>query len=432
MAFSKRQLLILAGVAGVIAVLVVAIVLGRRGGGGGKSSLTVWGVFDNADAYGEIFRAFKRDTGISVAFVQKDISTYETELVDALAAGRGPDVFMMNNAWLAKHAEKLVPAPAAVIAPAEVRDLYPDVVSEDFVGGNRVWALPLFVDTLALFYNRDLFDQAAIAFPPQTWEELVALVPKLTRIGAGGVIEQSAIAMGTAFNINRASDILAALMLQAGTPIVDRKNLEAVFQRAGGTDVRSAGVAALEFYLQFANPAKSVYTWNAEQHYSIDAFSEGTLAMMLSYAFQIPTIRQKGPFVDFGVSPLPQPASRKDRVDYANYWGFAVSRQSRNAAAAWQLVAFMTSRESAQSYFRATGRPPARRDLIANVANQPIVGVFAKQALTAHSWFQASSSENENIFLGAIESVRRGQVSAETAISRAADQMNLLLAKFRR
>lgn len=431
MPFSKRQLFILAGVGAVVLMLVVAMLVARRGGTG-EGALTVWGVFDNEDAYENIFRAFKRETGISVTFVQKDIATYEAELVNALAAGRGPDVFMINNAWLGKHAEKLFAAPQSVITPAQVRDLYPDVVSEDFVSGNRVWALPLFVDTLALFYNRDLFDQAAIAFPPATWEELLDFVPRLTRVGAGGVIEQSAVAMGTAFNINRASDILAALMLQTGTPIVDRKELTAVFNRAEGDDARSAGASALEFYLQFADPAKSVYTWNSEQHYSIDAFSEGTLAMMLSYAFQIPTIRAKGPFVDFAVAPLPQPAARRDRVDYANYWGFAVSRQSPNAADAWQLVAFMTNRANAESYFRATARPPARRDLIAAVADQPTVGVFAKQALTAASWFQADSAEFERILLGAIESVRRGQASSETAVSRAADQMNLLLEKFRR
>jgi multiple sugar transport system substrate-binding protein len=431
MTFSKRQLLILGGAGALVLLLIIAVLVGRKGGGS-AATLSVWGVFDKSDAYEEIFRDFKRQTGISVTYVEKDITTYENELVNALAAGQGPDVFMINNAWLGKHFDKLFPAPTTLINPASVRELYPDVVSEDFVAAGQVWALPLFIDTLALFYNRQLFNQAGIAFPPKTWEELREIVPELTHITKEGIIEQSAIALGTAFNINRASDILAALMLQIGTPIVDRERLEAVFHRAGSGEISSPGKMALEFYLQFADPSRRYYTWNSEQHYSIDAFSEGTLAMMLSYAFQIPTIRAKGPFLDFGISPLPQPEGRRDRLDYANYWGFAVSKQSRNKAASWQLIAFMTDFKNAQSYLSKTGRPPARKDLIQRVLGEPVLGVFAKQALTARSWFQADNTANENIFLGAIESVRRGEVSSETAISRAADQMNLLLAKFRR
>lgn len=425
---SKRQLMIVGGGVAVLLIFVVAILLGRRPSGV-TATLTVWGVFDDPEAYAQIFTDFRRQTGISATFVQKDITTYETELVNALAAGRGPDVFMINNAWLPKHFEKLTPAPAAIVSPAQVRDAFPDVVSKDFVSGGSVWALPLSVDTLALFYNRALFNQAAIAFPPTTWTDLIGDVPKLTKIDRLGVIQQSAISLGTAANVNRASDILAALMLQFGTPIVDRTAVEAVFDQ-GEAGEPSGGENALAFYLQFADPAKRVYTWDTDQHYSIDAFSEGTLAMTLNYSFQIPVIREKGPFVDFAVALLPQPAGRTDRVDFANYWGFAVSNQSRNPEAAWQLIAYVTGQAPARAYMQTTGRPPARRDLIQSVLNQPALGVFARQALTAESWFQPDSDQIEDIFLGMIESVRRGE-NIETVVGRAADQIDLLLAKFR-
>ncbi len=430
MNLTKRQIAILAGVGGLILLLILAIWFGRKSLVERKT-LTVWGVFDTAEAYDTIFREFRRKTGIFVKYLKKDITTYESDLVNALATGQGPDVFMINNAWLPKHFDKLLPAPVSIITPAKIRELYPDVVYEDFVAGDMVWAIPLFVDTLALFYNRQLFNQAGIAFPPRTWEEVVEIIPRLKRINEKGIIEQSAIAMGTAFNINRATDILAALMLQIGTSIIDRENLVAVLHRTGGAP-RSPGVEALEFYLQFSDPSKPVYTWNAEQHYSIDAFSEGTLAMMLSYAYHIPTIKAKGPFIDFGISPLPQPKERLSRneLNYANYWGFAVSRQSRNATLAWQLIEFMTNYQNARLYYQQTGRPPARRDLIEQVLDQPIVGVFARQALTARSWFRPDHTKVEEIFLSLIESVRRGDVSSQAAVIRAAEQIDLLLSKY--
>jgi multiple sugar transport system substrate-binding protein len=432
MNFSKRQLFILAGIGIAILFLVVAIIFGRHRPGAG-TELTVWGVFDTEEAYQEIFANFRRQTGISAVYVQKDITTYETDLVNALAAGQGPDIFMIHNSWLPKHSDKILPAPTALVNPHMVRELYPNVVADDFVSWDLVWALPLSVDTLALFYNRHLFDQAGIVFPPATWEELVAIVPRLTLADADGRIEQSAIAMGTTFNINRPSDILAALMMQVGSPIVNTNTLRAVFNRIEGAAERSVGEYALEFYLQFSNPARPAYSWNTQQHYSIDAFSEGTLAMMLSYGFQIPAIRAKGPFVDFGVSMLPQPAGRRDRVDYANYWGFAVSNQSRRQSEAWRLISFMTTRiDSAEIYFQNTGRPPALRALIQENMNRPIVGVFSQQALTAKSWFQPDPAMVEQIFWVMMESTRRGELSAGAAVEQAVNQVNLLLDRFRR
>jgi ABC-type glycerol-3-phosphate transport system substrate-binding protein len=433
MNLSKRQLFILAGIGIAILFLVIAIIFGRHRPGAG-AELTVWGVFDTQEAYQEIFANFRRETGISAVYIQKDIATYETDLINALAAGRGPDILMIHNSWLPKHSDKIVPAPTALVAPHMVRELYPNVVADDFVAGDQVWALPLSIDTLALFYNRHLFNQAGIVFPPATWEELVAIAPRLTLTDADGRIEQSAIAMGTTFNINRPSDILAMLMLQVGSSIVDRNDMQAVFnRRIEGAADRSAGEYALEFYLQFSNPARPAFSWDTHQHYSIDAFSEGTLAMMLSYAFQIPTIRAKGPFVDFGVSMLPQPAGRRDRVDYANYWGFAVSNQSWRQFEAWQLISFMTTRiDSAEIYFRNTGRPPALRVLIQENMNRPVVGVFSQQALTAKSWFQPDPARVESIFWVMMESTRRRELSPGAAVERAVNQINLLLDRFRR
>jgi len=336
---------------------------------------------------------------------------------------------MINNAWLPKHKDKLAPAPTTIITPASLADAYPQVVVDDFVSQGRVWAIPLSVDTLALFYNRDLLDQAGIAFPPKTWEELLSDVPFLTKTDEFGEIQQSAIAMGTYRNINRASDILSVLMLQTGNPIVDRSRLKAVFgERSGGT---SPGEEALLSYLQFADPsnAKS-YTWSDREHYSVDAFSEGTLAMMLSYAYQMQLVRAKGPFVKFSVAALPQPAEATSRVDYANYWGYAVAKRSRYQLEAWQFVTYLTSARQARSYMIKTGKPPARRDLIQATLDQPDIGVFSRQALTAKSWFQPDPESIEQIFQGMIESTRRGEVTAEEAVRKAVSQIDLLLAKF--
>src|SRR5690606_13880563 len=87
----------------------------------------------------------------------------------------------------------------------------------DFVKDNRIYAIPLAVDLLALYYNKDLLGSAGISQPPATWPVLVQDTQKLTKVSQPGQFTVSGIALGTSANVNRAVDILNLLMLQNGT-----------------------------------------------------------------------------------------------------------------------------------------------------------------------------------------------------------------------
>lgn len=418
----KRQIVLLGGIGGILLLLIILIIFGLRPTER-KLSLAMWGVFDSEEVYKELLDRYQGETGVKVQYTQKSPLTYESEIVNALAAGRGPDIFMVQNSWIPKHFDKIQAAPLELFSSRIIEELYPQVVHADFTSGNIVWAVPMSVDTLALFYNRDLLDQAGIPFPPTTWEDLVSIVPKLVKLDAFGRLERQAVALGRARNINRATDILSLLMIQSGAKMVDVEEMR--------SDLGDAGREALQFFTQFARPQARVYTWSGEEHYSLDAFSEGTLALTFNYAYQIPTILAKSPQLNFGVSPMLEPLNAAKKVDYANYWGLAVARGQSSADQAWQLIAFLTDKPQAREYMRASGRPPARRDLIREVQDEKILGVFAKQALTATSWFQPDPEAVEDIFENMIEAVNIGRRTPEEAVREAEDRVNLLLTKFR-
>jgi len=75
--------------------------------------LEVWG-FDDSDAMAKVISEYqKRNPRVKeIVYKKITIDTYETELMDALATGNGPDIFLIHNTWLPKHADKLAPAPA--------------------------------------------------------------------------------------------------------------------------------------------------------------------------------------------------------------------------------------------------------------------------------------------------------------------------------
>ena len=422
-------------VGAIAAAVLLSIVIVLRGLGGNvqqKATLEFWGVFDSRDAFEKTIRNFQaQNQGININYRLIPYEEYELALIDALATGQGPDLVMLHNTWLAKHKGKLSVLPEKISSQKEplmtVKDFqnqFVDVAFSDLVSENKIYGLPLFVDTLALYYNKDLFNTAGITRPPETWVEVNDAVQKITRFDLDQNIVQSGVALGTARNINRSTDILMAMMIQSGVRMNDEGGGLATFSSpVGGQRV---GEITLQYYTDFANPSKQTYTWNDSQHYSIDAFTEGKTAMMINYSHQEPLIRARAPRLNFAVSKMPQ-ASITDIKNFANYWAVGVSNQSKNQEAAWKFAAYLTSREGITEYINNTQRPTARRDLIDLQKEDPSLGLFAVQALTAKSWQQSDSRAVEGIFADMIDDVNFRRTNIREAIERAESRVNTLL-----
>ncbi len=437
---SQTKLIIIGGVAGLVVVILLLFVILGGGGGGQLQPVTLqfWGTFDDLSFYDSAISAFQRAyPNAKVIYKQIPFEDYEKELVNSFAAGTGPDIWLMHNTWLPKHADKIQPLPQQVLegekdplfTTKDFQDQFLDVTLVDLMQDGQIYALPIYVDTLGLYYNKDFFNTAGITSPPATWDEFNNDVKKLTVTDQRGNIVKSGAAIGTADNINRSTDILTLLMLQSGVQMTDSGHRNATFsQQVEGQDV---GETALQYYTSFADPTKSIYAWNGQQHYSIDAFTEGNAAMMFNYSHQIATLRSKSARFNFGIASVPQIAGTPVAVNFANYWAPTVSKQSKNPVAAWKFLVYLSSAQGAASYINASDRPSARRDLIEQQKNDPDLGIFAVQALSARSWYQIDNSAIETIFAETIDNVNFGRMSARDALEAAENKVNVLMSRAR-
>ncbi len=427
----KTKIIIFAAIGLVIVIVAAVIIINPfRPATPTPVSLEFWSVFDDSDVYQPLVAKYKElHPTVTVNYYKKNIDSYEKELIDALAAGRGPDIFSIHNTWLPKHKDKLAPAPDSLISPVRFNEVFVDVAGQDFIDEGKVYALPLSVDSLALFYNKDLFNSAGLTSAPKTWADFNSAVEKLVKRDAKNNILQAGAAIGTAKNINRSTDILMALMLQSGAKMVNDDKSEASFNQnltSAGANF-NPGQQALIFYTNFANPLLRVYTWNSSQHYSMDAFVEGQAAMMLNYAYNVPLIRARSPHLDFGVAALPQISQNSRKVSFANYWGQAVSQSSTNQGEAWRFIAWLSSQENSREYLSATKKPAARRDLIDEQKTDADLGVFAEQSLYAKSWWEVDNLAIEGIFAEMIESMVAGRSTMNDALERANIQVTELM-----
>ena len=436
---NKKLLLILvAGIAILVFVTLILILRNISGGGTGQRvALEFWGVFDDRTAFDGVIRGFQnQNPNVTISYRQFSFGDYEGEIVNALAAGRGPDIWMIHNTWLPKHIDKLTPLPSrfkGIDGPAmtfkDFQNQFVDVAVNDLTSESQIYGIPLYVDTLALYYNKDLFNNAGITVPPKNWEEFNSIVERLAKLDDSGNIIQSGAATGTAKNINRSTDILMALMLQSGVQMTDFDKTSATFARS--VNNTPVGEVALRYYTDFANPSVRTYSWNDSQHYSIDAFSEGQTAMMFNYSHQIAALNEKSSRLNYAVAPMPQ-INETDIKNYANYWAVAVSRSSLSSDVAWQFLSYLASKDGTSNYLTQTFRPSARRDIIDVQKNDLTLGVFANQVLTAKSWYQIDSSAIESIFAEMIDDVNFGRLSIREAIQNAESEVNVLMGRARR
>ena len=390
-------------------------------------TLTFWQAFDDSDAFTEIIAKYQAlHPNITIEYKKFRYEEYENELLNAWAEDRGPDIFAVQNTWIKKYQAKITPMPAEItmayqvetgtvkketvtqlktvksLTTRELKNNFPDIVSSDVIleDGN-IYGLPLSIDTLVLFYNRDLLNSAGITNPPLYWnKEFQQNVKKLTKQDPKKGIVQSGVALGTSKNINRFSDILSVLMMQNGAVMTNGNQITFQAMPETMTGNYNPGLEALRFYTDFANPNKEVYCWNNDMPNSLEAFTSGSLAMFFGYSFNIEQIRAQSPKLNFGIAKLPQIEGNSLEVNFANYWVDTVSKKSKHPNEAWDFIQFLTKEENAKLYLAKTKKPTALKSLISSQKDDEDLGVFAEQILSAKSWYHGKSISNAESAIG--------------------------------
>jgi len=417
-------------------------------------TLEYWRVFDNEDTFTEIIASFhKLHPNITIKYKKFRYDEYETQLLNAFAEDRAPDLFSLPNTWVNRYVARMQPMPAEFALPTyriqgtikkegvvadepipmlSARQLqveYPDVVFQDAVLNNStILALPLALDTMALYYNKDLFNQAGIPQPPRTWKEVQSITPQLTKRSDKEGILQSAIALGGSQNVPRAFDIVSMLMMQNGA-LMARLDGSPVFDKhpPGSTRDTLPGPEALQYYTDFANPSKTTYTWNNQLPNALDLFTQGRLAMFLGYSYHMDILKSSASQINWDVAPLPQ-VDPNNRVEYANYWVEGVSRKSAHAKEAWGFIAHAASAEHVGTYLQKTSKAPALKSLLPAITGKTPphpYNIFTNAVLTARSWYLGKNPlVAEDIFGSMINSVVEDGIEPNKAVARAVNQIS--------
>jgi ABC-type glycerol-3-phosphate transport system substrate-binding protein len=403
-------------------------------------TLEVWRLWDSSDILDQNIASYQEKHPNVNVVVQKveigpneTIYDYQSRIIKLLADNKGADIFEIHNDWLSYQINQIEPMPQSLMTLDQYNDIYPKVVVDDFTKDGKIYAVPMYMDNLMLFYNPDLLSEAKVKVP-KTWQDLVNIVPRLTKT-QNGQITQSAIALGVGpAQIPRFAEILATLMAQNGAQMTDANRAQATFDLPLSNDPTiTPGAEALEFYSSFANPATSNYTYTDRKNRDgslslpsdVQAFIEGKSAMMVGYAYQINNIKQFNPRFYFETAPLPQVNLESPKV-IANYWGLSVAKNSQYPQVAWDFINFLQSERQQSTYTRNAKRVSARKDLRDNYAGDQLYGTVATQMDYTFSWYRQNTPKVEEIFANMVDSVIHANIDAKTAVRTAVQTINAL------
>lgn len=416
----------------IIAIFSISIIAGvvvfamyRAGSGQTTYNLTVWGVIPE-EQFNLFYKAstVSKNKYITVKYVQKSPADFDTDFVQALADGVGPDVVLLREDSLYKNRNRLFVIPYTNYSQRTFKDTFVQG-TEIFLTADGVVALPLFVDPLVLYWNRDIFSNALVATPPKYWDELYTLSSKMTVKDNSANVSQSTISFGEWDNVANAKEILSLLLLQAGTPIVkydasQKKYTSALDSQLGYTV--SPGNSTLNFFTQFSNPTSAYYSWNRPLPSSSNFFLSGQSALYIGKASELFSIQQKNPNLNFDVTYIPQiraTASTQNKLDFAHIYTAAIVRQSKSIPGDFTFITSLTEPSALSALEALTSLPSARRDMLSVAPSDPYRVVFYNSALIARSFIDPDPLQTTAIFRDMINSIVSGQSQTSEALGQA-------------
>jgi multiple sugar transport system substrate-binding protein len=292
---------------------------------------------------------------------------YEAALTTALIADPPPDVVVLDATRALELAASGALAPLAAAVGA-LDDFHPLATSAFAVGEQPVCA-PRELRTLALLYNRELFDAAGVAYPTAswTWDDLRAAAEALTNS------ETATFGLALPPDFSR----WLPFLYQAGGSVTDEAMTVMTINSAEAT-------TAMTYYTGLVIDGFAAAPADLESSWAGEALGRGRAAMAIEGNWAMPYLTLQFPQLKLGVVELPTGPQGRATLAFATC--YAVPARAPNRAAAWQLVAYLTGPE-AMTALATESAMPARLSVLATwMELHPEQAAFANGLPYARPW----------------------------------------------
>ena len=356
-------------------------------------SVLLFGDPEELQAYRALIEDYEAQSEVEVDLIEaSDRDDLIARLSTSIAGGSPPDVFLLNYRYYGQFAASDSIAPLDDLIAESDRlaadDFYP-VAMDAFRWQGEQLCLPQNVSSLAVYYNKDMFEQYGVAEPPDewTWNDLIETAVALTRDAGGRRVvgtENEAGSVVDVYGLGLEASLirLAPFVWSNGGELTDDPDQPTRF-----TLETPEAKQALRDFLEL-RLAYGVIPTDAEVEALDDEsrFASGKLAMLLSSRRVTTTFRSIEDF-EWDVAPLPV---HDEQVGILHSDAFCITAASERQDEAWSFIEYALSAEG-QEVLVETGRTvPSNIELSRSSA-------FLDQGLPP---------SRSQVFLDAVERVR--------------------------
>lgn len=394
-------------------------------------SIVVWGTFPSRNWSELIAETAKVGKDLRITYVEKNPETYSEELLEAIASGKSPDLFLAPHTMLTQYKDKILHVPIGDqgIPVTTFEQTYISGAAI-FIDNEGLAALPFSVDPLMMFYNKDIVEGNGYLSVPEVWDQsFLSFVNELTIRDNDNAILQSGVAFGEFDNIRNAKSILSTLMLQAGNPIVaySEGRPQSFINESSSIDKQPIA-RALRFFLGFSNPTQGAYTWNGAMPEDEAVFVSSDLVLYFGHASEYQTLQKRNPNMNIGVAEVPQLGSdiTDRRVVFGTFYGLAVPKASQNQALASRVRTLIASGPTSKDLITSTGTIPVRRSDLSQ-ADSLMRTTMYKSAIISRAWVDPDANKTKEAFRAFVNNALTGQRSVDSAVSALNQSVSRLL-----
>jgi multiple sugar transport system substrate-binding protein len=322
--------------------------------------ITVWiEMSDNPKLFQDAFAAYAKANNLEIEVV---CPAPMDKMLAALSGSDAPDIIAMSGNTLAQSIAfqglTLDLKEMATAGGIDLNDIYPSSLVQ-CEQGSRLACLPWGTDTVALFWNKDLFEAAGLdpEAPPKTLEDLAAYAEKLTKKDDQGNYTQMGFIpdfpwsnQGTInylFGGANYADGGHKLTVNAAANIEAYTWAQSYYRKYGAKPI-------LDFMSGFGDYASSE-----------NGFYAGKVAMAMDGEWQpgpnfIPKFK---PELNYGVAPIPVPAAKSDRYGSATVGGtiVVVPSATKDKATTAKVLAWMESPQTVADLMSAFSNLPSSK-----------------------------------------------------------------------
>ncbi|WP_079913261.1 ABC transporter substrate-binding protein [Paenibacillus sp. 32352] len=314
----------------------------------------------------KVIEEFEKENPNIKVNLQLSPSTKLTETIEIKLASKAQDldVISVDVPLTMGYSLKgyLEPLDALIGADAKKKWIASATEAGSYQG--QLMAAPMNTSSVVLFYNKDLFQKAGIAFPSDqleyrmTWENVLEVAKKLSKDTNG---DNQNDVYGFSFDQVGKAYQLIALGQSKNAKVLSDNGLTAT-----GYTNSPEMVSAFQFYSDLFNKEKISPKIKREE--ALDYFISGKVAMFLASTQNMPRIKDAG--MNFGIAPHPYFAGGKI-VTPTGSWHVGVSKYSTKKEAAAKFVKYLTLGKGSQIWFDENGALPASLELLDQIDKDP-------------------------------------------------------------